>query len=247
MKDWALDLHLHTILSPCGSDEMLPESVLKRAIDLRLDAVAITDHNTSQNVAAFMTKGEELGIKVIPGMELQTREDVHVVCLFNSLENVLIWQDYVYRHLPPLKNNKKSFGEQWVVDSAGNKIEELERMLLVGTDLTIEKVVKEVHNIGGLAIAAHIDRQAFSLWGHLGHIPLELNLDAVELTPHLPRIQAQLDYLKENNITHVVSSDAHYLQDMRAPYSFAYMEECTIEELKMAIAGKSGRMLRTLR
>ncbi len=247
MKDWSIDLHLHTILSPCGSDEMLPESVLKRAIALGLDAIAITDHNTSQNVAAFMTKGEELGIKVIPGMELQTQEDVHIVCLFNSLEEVMVWQDFVYQHLPPLKNNKKSFGEQWIVNAEGNKIEDLDRMLLVGTDLTIEEAVKEIHRIGGLAIAAHIDRQAFSLWGHLGHIPLDLNLDGVELTPHLPRIQPQMDYLKEHNITHVVSSDAHYLQDMRAPHSFAYMEECTIKELKMAFAGENGRILRTLR
>ncbi|MCR4441030.1 MAG: PHP domain-containing protein [Peptococcaceae bacterium] len=244
MKEWAIDLHLHSCLSPCGGEEMTPPAVLERALALGYDALAVTDHNTAENVVAFMEKGREKGIIVIPGMELQTREDVHLVCLFDRLGQVLDLQETVYDKLPPLAN-KCGLGEQVLVDKEGNRTGWLERLLLVGTDLSVEKAVDEVHRLGGICIASHLDRQAFSLWGHLGKIPPDLALDGGELTPRLPRSPLLLKELQERRLTCVVSSDAHYLADMTFPRCFAFMAECTVGEIKKALKGKDGRYIRT--
>jgi hypothetical protein len=247
MREWTMDLHLHTCLSPCGDEEMTPPRVLGRVRDLGIEVIAVTDHNTAENVPAFVKKGQELGIKVIPGMEVQTGEDIHLVCLFDTVEQVFAWQRVVYDHLPPLENKKKSLGEQWVVDAEGNKLYEVEKLLLVGTHLSVDEVAKKVQEMGGLCLAAHIDRQAFSLWGHLGFIPGDLLLSGVELTPHLPRCTEQLSSLAREGISYVVSSDAHRLEAIQPPQCFAYLEECTVTELKRALARQEGRYVRTLR
>lgn len=247
MREWGLDLHIHSTLSPCSSEEMLPAPVLLRAKELGVDAIAITDHNSAGNAHAFMEKGQELGIKVFPGMELQTAEDIHLICLFEELANLLQFQELVYEKLPPLANNKQSLGEQWLVNAAGSKVGELERLLLVGTSLTVEEGVAWVHQYGGLCLAAHLDRQAFSLWGHLGTLPSELELDGVELTPHLRRDPQLLEAIKERGFSYVISSDAHYLADLRPPQCFARMKDLNLAELKQALLGQAGREIRVLR
>ncbi|OPY60470.1 MAG: hypothetical protein A4E56_02672 [Pelotomaculum sp. PtaU1.Bin065] len=247
MREWVIDLHVHTILSPCASDEMVPPRVLHRIKQLGIDVIAITDHNSAENVAAFMVKGREMGIGVLPGMEVQTREDIHMVCLFDTLEQVLAWQNIVYGHLPDRKNKKDSFGEQWVVDSEGNKVSEVERLLLMGTDLTLEEVVNGVHHLGGLCIAAHIDRKAFSLWGNLGFIPEDLPIDGVELTPHLPRNQTQLNQLIKRGFYYLISSDAHWLDGLFPPQCFAAMDSCNTKALRSALLKKDGCYIRTIR
>lgn len=247
MREWVIDLHVHTALSPCASEDMVPPLVCSIVKYLGIDVIAITDHNTAENVPAFMSAGKEFGVEIFPGMEVQTKEDVHMVCLFDTLEQVLNWQKIVYEHLPDLKNNKESFGEQLVVDQQGNKISEVERLLLLGTDLSIEEVVGGVHHLGGLCIAAHIDRQVFSLWESMGFIPADLPLDGVELTPHLPRKQEQLDQLQERGFSYLVSSDAHYLDNLYPPQCFAAMESCSVKELRLALRKRDGRYIRTLR
>jgi PHP family Zn ribbon phosphoesterase len=247
MKEWSLDLHIHTLLSPCAENNMLPSTVLGRVKELGIEVIAITDHNTVENVASFWEKGREMGITVIPGMELQTSEDIHLVCLFNSLEEAAQFQKVVYQKLPPLKNQRDIFGEQWIVDKNDDRIRELERLLLVGTQLTVDMAVQTVHEVDGLCIAAHLDRQAFSLWGHLGSIPPDLPLDGVELTPHLERNAAQLAQIKQEGFDYVVSSDAHYLQSINSPQCFALMEEVSLPEIKLALKHQAGRLIRTLR
>lgn len=247
MRDWCIDLHLHTILSPCGSDDMIPPNVLAWAKELGINALAITDHNTAENVASFMEKGKELDLLVLPGMEVQTSEDIHLVSLFESLDKVMEFQELVYTHLPDNKNKKEFFGEQWIVDKNGNKIKELERMLLVGINLSVEETVKHIHRLGGICIASHIDRQAFSLWGHLGYIPDNLELDGIELTPHLPRNSEQLEAIKKRGMNYIVSSDAHYLSDMKEKQCIYHMKEISFDEIKKAINNIDGRYIKTLR
>lgn len=246
MKEWALDLHIHSTLSPCGGSEMTPPLVLERARELGIDALAITDHNSAENVGAFLAKGEEMGIKVIPGMELQTCEDVHLLCLFDTLEQVLEFQAFVYDLLPPMKNRTESYGEQVLVDKDGRKSGEKNELLLAGADLSVEQAVLRVHSLNGLCIASHINRQAFSIWGHLGCIPPELGLDGVELTSHLLKETGQLQYLKKAGINYLISSDAHYLADLTFPRCFACIAGCTVAELRMALHGLNGRYIRTL-
>jgi len=247
MREWGLDLHIHSVLSPCSSEEMLPGPVLIKAREIGLDAIAITDHNTAGNAQAFVEKGLELGIKVFPGMELQTAEDVHLICLFDHLADLLQFQERVYDKLPPLENNRESLGQQWLVNAAGQKVGELDRLLLVGASLTAEEGIAQVHLHRGLCLAAHLDRQAFSLWGHLGGLPPEMGLDGIELTPHLRRDPRLLEAIKERGFTYIISSDAHYLSDLREPQCFAKLEDLTLAELKLAISGQAGRYIRVLR
>lgn len=247
MREWVLDLHLHTALSPCAGDDMTPPLVLSRVKELGVDVVAVTDHNSAENVPAFVAAGKAAGVEVLPGMEVQTKEDVHLVCLFDTPEQALAWQDIVYAHLPDLPNRKKSFGAQWVVDPAGRRVREVERLLLMGADLSVDAVVVGVRQLGGLCVAAHIDRKAFSLWENLGFIPADLPLDGVELTPHLPRNQAQLAHLRERGLNYLVASDAHWLDGIYPPQCFAVMEACTISELRLALQHRDGRYIRTLR
>lgn len=247
MKEYSLDLHIHSVLSPCASDEMLPAPLLGKARELGLDAVAIADHNTGENVRVFMDKGRELGVKVFPAMELQTAEDIHLICLFENPAELLQFQELVYAKLPCLKNNRISLGEQWLLNEEGLKCGELDRLLLVGTSLTVEEGAENVHKLGGLCLAAHLDRQAFSLWGHLADLPEELDLDGAELTPHLRRDPQLLEAIKQRGFSYVVSSDAHYLSDLRPPQCFARLQELTIAELKQALKGQNGRQIRTTR
>ncbi|MDD2401353.1 MAG: PHP domain-containing protein [Clostridia bacterium] len=247
MREWALDLHIHTLLSPCADDSMIPSVVLEYAKELGIDALAITDHNTSENVASFMEKGKELGVKIIPGMELQTQEDVHIICLFDTLRQTNLWQEIVYKKLPPLKNSKEYFGEQWIVNKDDELVRELDKLLLVGTSFTIEDAVEAVHELKGICIAAHVDKQAFSLWGHLGYIPPGLFLDGVEFTPFLPRNVKQLEQIKNEGYNYIVSSDAHHWDGIQAPQCYGYMEEINIEEIKKALRNEEGRYIRTLR
>jgi len=247
VKEWGLDLHIHSALSPCSSKEMLPGPVLSRAKELGISAIAITDHNSAGNSRAFLEKGRELGIMVFPGMELQSIEDIHLICLFENLADLLAFQEQVYLQLPQMDNNKESFGEQWLVDKEGLLIGEVEQILLIGTSLSVDEWVTHVHQLGGLCIAAHVDRQGFSLWGHLACLPPELDLDGVELTPHLRRDPVLMEAIKKRGLSYVISSDAHYLADLRAPQCFARMEELTLLELKQALSGQNGRMIRTLR
>ncbi len=247
MREWSLDLHVHSVLSPCASEEMLPPAVLHKAKELGIDAIAVTDHNSGANAAAFFEKGTELGVKVFPGMELQTAEDIHLVCLFEELPALMQLQELVYARLPQLKNDKTSMGEQWLVDKEGQKTGELEQLLLASTSLTINEAVSQVHRLGGLCLAAHLDRQAFSLCGHLACIPEDLELDGVELTPYLKRDPWLLQAIKERGFSYIIASDAHYLADLRPPSCFAKMPELNLSELTKALRGLDGRKIRTLR
>jgi len=247
MRDWALDLHIHSLLSPCADNAMTPDLILKRARELGYELLAITDHNSLENAAVFVDKGKEMGIKVFPGMEFQTSEDIHLLCLFENLAQAYQWQEIVYQKLPGIKNRQDIFGEQWVINQEGHRIREVERLLLVGTSLSIEEAVEKVHKLAGLCIAAHIDRQAFSLWGHLGNFPPGLPLDGVELTPHLPRNPEQLAEVKKNGFAYLVSSDAHYPDALLPPQCYARIEKPTLAELKLALKNQAGRTIRTIK
>lgn len=243
MKLLGMDLHIHSTLSPCGSSEMTPPEILKRSKQVGLDALVIADHNTAENQEAFLEYGRIHKLPILTGMEVQSKEDVHVLCIFDTLEQVLALQNMVYAKLPGIKNKKDTFGEQVLVDWRGNKIGELDRFLLTGTNISVDDIIRSVGDLGGLALPAHIDRPAFSLWSHLGFIPDYLGLIGVELTSHLPRNRDQLKYIKEKNLGIVMSSDAHWLHQITPPYTWAYVKKFSVAELRLAIQGKEGRYL----
>lgn len=208
------DFHIHTALSPCGDADMTPNNIVNMAVIKGLDAIAITDHNSSENALACMEVGKQNGLLVIPGMELQTREEVHVICLFPDIESALEFQEYVYSKLPPLKNNEKLFGEQLVIDADDEIIGHNDRLLLSSADLTLRDAFNKVNELNGAFIPAHIDRDAYGIINALGFIPDDLPISTLEY-----RKKEGLQRLVDSGIVakcynFIQSSDAHYLQDI---------------------------------
>lgn len=221
------DFHIHTALSPCGDADMTPNNIVNMAIIKGLDAIAITDHNSSENALACMEVGKESGLLVIPGMELQTREEVHVICLFPDIETALIFQDYVYSKLPPLKNNEKLFGEQLVLDRNDEIIYHNDRLLLSSADMTLRDAFNKVDELKGAFIPAHIDRDAYGIINNLGFIPDDIQIRTLEYKSVEGLKRLINSGIVKDGYNFIQSSDAHYLQDISERQN-----EMEVDELK---------------
>lgn len=240
MLHFKADLHVHTVLSPCAQVEMIPPIIVRTALNLEINLIAITDHNTTHNISAVQAAASGTSLTVLPGIEVQTREDVHILCLFDSLDQTDAYQQIVDNALPRLKNDPEHFGEQYVVDSTGEFIRSEERLLLVSTALTIDEAIRHAHDLDGLAIPAHINRQAFGLIPTLGFIPPNLRADAYEITRWLTPESAHEKYPELGGCPIIVGSDAHHPSEMLGNLHFE-MKEPTIQEIKLALAMRAGR------
>ena len=234
------DLHIHTCLSPCAELEMLPELIVERAQEQGLQIIAVTDHNSAENVASVVNAARGTSVTVLPGMEVQTREEVHVLTLFDTLEQVASWQEQVYASLPPLKNDDAAFGEQLVLDADGEPTGYLDRLLLASTSFSVEEVVQRVSDLDGLCIPAHVDRTAYSIISNLGFIPPELDVVGVEISHNVGPIEARERFPQLTRYSLVASSDAHRLRDM-AGRTTLKMAGATVAEISLALAGEEGR------
>ena len=237
------DLHIHTCLSPCADDLMTPRTIVKTAIDRGLGLIAITDHNSAQNVEATIAAAEALPISVLPGIEITTEEEVHLLGLFDSCQSALAIQGIVYEHLTPGLNNEKLFGYQYVVDQDDFVIKENKRLLIGATNLAVDHVASSIHAFGGLCIAAHIERVRFGLLYQLGFIPEGLQLDAVELTSDISVSRIAQSFGCPIDVPVVYDSDAHYPIDVGRMTTTFEVEAPTLSEIKMALRGAEGRQL----
>jgi len=234
------DLHLHTVLSACAEVEMIPPLIVQRARELGLELLAVTDHNAARNVAAVMAAAAGTGIAVLPGMEVQSREEVHLVCLFDTLEQVLAWQEQVFAALPDRENDEAFFGAQYVVDAEGEYLETETRLLSISTALSVEQVVAGVRALGGIVLAAHVDRPSFSLVANLGFVPPGLAIAGIELSRRADPAAALQRLPQLAGYGRVVSGDAHRLEEMTARTMFK-VKVPVVAELALALAGSEGR------
>ncbi|MCL0078276.1 PHP domain-containing protein [Dehalococcoidia bacterium] len=234
------DLHIHTVLSPCAEVEMIPPLIVRRARELGLGLIGIADHNSAENVAAVIEAAEGSGVAVLPGIEVQTREEVHLVTLFDTAEQALTWQTEVYDHLPELKNDEDHFGAQFVVDATGEYVRRNERLLVTSTDMSLEMVVAIVHDLGGLALPAHVDRPAFSLIANLGFVPTDLDVPAVEIFRSSQEAEVRQRFPQIMESALVCNGDAHRLNEMMARTMFKIAAP-TVAELVLALRGEEGR------
>ena len=211
------DLHIHSCLSPCGDDDMTPANIAGMAAVKGLDVIALTDHNSCKNCPAILKHGEEYGITVIPGMELTTAEEVHVVCLFPALGNAMAFDGYVYEHLLPIKNREDIFGKQQIMDADDQVTGNVERLLIGATDISFDQVFGLVEAYRGIAYPAHIDKSTTSLLSNLGFVPPDSSFTCAEISTfdHLHQIQKEHPYFLQCKM--LSSSDAHYLEDIREP------------------------------
>ena len=242
MNTYVAELHVHTVLSPCAAVEMIPPLIVQKALERGINLMAITDHNASANVAAVQKAAAGAGLTVLPGMELQTREEVHLLCLFDSLAQLEAWQAQVDAHMPPLENKPDYFGEQFVVDETGEFVRRETRLLSTSADLSLKEAVEQVSRLGGLPIPAHVNRQVFGLIATLGFIPPDLPIQAVEISRHIQAADARRKFPQLQNYTLIQSGDVHHLADFLGANLFS-LAAPTVAELKLALASQQGRTL----
>jgi hypothetical protein len=232
------DLHIHTCLSPCAEPEMVPTLIVASARDRGLDVIGICDHNSAENVAAVQTCARGTGLLVLGGMEITSVEEVHMLGLFGDHESLMEAQQRVYAHLDG-QNDEQRFGCQWIVDAEDYVVGKSAKMLIGASTLSIEDIVGMIHRLGGIAVAAHVDREAFSLVGQLGMVPAGLELDALEVSeacPHGFRAEGAGSALPL-----VRSSDAHVLINIGKGRTSFTVEAATFDEIRMALQGRQGR------
>lgn len=238
MRKVRADLHLHTCLSPCAENEMLATAIVKQAKKAGLDMIGICDHNSAENVAAVVKAGVREGLPVIPGIEITSREEVHILGLFNTEQDLMRIQDLIYENLTG-ENYEQGFGPQTVIDDRDCVLGTNFKQLIGATTLTVEQIVNAIHRWAGLAIASHVDRERFSLIGQLGFIPKGLELDALEVSTlsSLSSIKHGYDYPV------VTFSDAHFLDDIGKNYTYFMIEDFSVDEIKKALRNEMGRRI----
>lgn len=219
---------------------MIPPLIVRTALEKGLNLIAITDHNASANVSAVIEAAKGEALTVLPGMELQTEEDVHVLCLFDTLDQLNRLQELVDQHLPDVPNNPEFFGEQFVVDHTGDFIRREKRLLINATTLSFEEAFRFVKDLDGLFIPAHVNRQAFGLIDHLGFVPPDLDVAVLEISRHIEPSSASSKYPQIKGYPLIQSGDVHYLADFLGINRFS-IEKPTISELKLAFQQKNGR------
>ena len=202
------DFHIHTALSPCALDEMTPNNIVNMAIVSDISTIAVTDHNTCGNIEAVMSVAKDTNLVVIPGMEVETREEIHVVCLFTSVQAALCMQEFVYLNLPNLKNKTKVLGHQLLIDSEDEIVGEEERLLSFATGITFEQVISKAWELGGIAIPAHIDRPSYSVISNLGMLPPNELLTCLEVSQYADFEDYKVKY---KDYKMLQSSDSHEL------------------------------------
>jgi PHP family Zn ribbon phosphoesterase len=208
-----IDLHIHTALSACADDDMTPNNIVNMSVLKELDIIAVTDHNTSKNAEVVMECAKGKDLIVIPGMELETREEVHVVCLFPSLKAAHDMDTLVSSKLPDLKNRPEIFGRQVLFDKNDNNIGFDERLLSTAVNISIAEAKEEVEKRGGIVFPAHINRPSFSILSNLGFIDETLGFKAIETYGNDDKI---INKYSDKYII-LQNSDAHKLSDILEP------------------------------
>ncbi|VAX26576.1 FIG168882: metal-dependent phosphoesterases (PHP family) [hydrothermal vent metagenome] len=241
LRTYRADLHIHTCLSPCAELDMTPARVVSTAIEEGLDIIAVTDHNTAENIpSAIKANGE---ITVIPGMELTTAEEAHILALFPDMETVMRLQEIAYNDLP-LTGNKRILYEQVVVNEKDEVLRFNDRVLMDATRLGVKEAINIIHGLGGITVACHIDREAFSILTQLGFIHDSLKFDALEISFRTDRKRALKMFGIYDRYPWITSSDAHHVSDIGRAATEFIMKEPSFDEIVLALSEKEGRKVR---
>lgn len=208
------DFHIHTCLSPCGDADMTPNNIVNMARLKGLDAIAITDHNSCGNAGACMACAAGTDLLVIPGLEVETAEEVHMVCLFPTLEAAQEMENTVRAALPAIANRVEIFGQQCYLDADDHIIGYEDNLLATAVQMPVGDVVRAVRDLGGAVYPAHVDKDSYSILSNLGAVPPELAFRSVEVY-HLQKLDGIAVQIAPYRVLH--SSDAHYLWDIAEP------------------------------
>jgi len=215
------DFHIHSCLSPCGDQDMTPNNIVNMAMLSGLDTIAVSDHNSIGNVASCIEVGKACGITVLPGMEVETAEEVHILTLYPSLDAAEEVYKEVYKSLPSIKNRPEIFGQQMYMDSEDNITGYEEKLLISPTSLSMNRLFDMVKYVGGLFIPAHVDRHSYSVLTNLGFIPDDMDIKQIEVSKNVEDLQAYLSSRPDLSDYFIFrNSDAHYLIDIAQKNSY---------------------------
>lgn len=245
LNSYRADLHIHTVLSPCGDLYMSPSAIIEQAKKLHLDVIAITDHNSTRQVKVTQQIGKENGIFVIGGVEITTQEEAHALAYFENDEQLDAFQEFINEHLPHIPNDEERFGYQLIVDREEEILGEEEWLLISALDVDLDTLYDKVHEIGGLFVPAHVNKPASSLMSQLGFVPPDIKADALEISKHVKKddFLRKFAYLKKKTFTK--SSDAHYLNIIGEVHCVLNMRELTFDEFRKTLQGEDGRFIDT--
>lgn len=205
----AVDLHIHSCLSPCADELMTPNNIVNMAKLKGLDMIAVADHNTARQLPAIEKVAGRAGVSLLPAMELCSREEVHILSYFRTVVSALAFSDEIYCHLPPIRNRPAIFGHQIERDENDDFVREEERLLISATDLSVDALAQKIIAAGGLAVPAHINRGSNGILQALGFLPPGVKFSALEVSRDMPLPEIGMPSIKT-----LYSSDAHYLENI---------------------------------
>lgn len=244
MKWYKADLHIHSVLSPCGSLEMSPDVVIKKAKEQQLDIIAITDHNSMANSEVYIKKAKKAGLTCFWGLEAQSSEEIHVIALFDDGTKALDFANLLYNSLLPIDNDPDYFGDQVIIDENDEIVKFEEKALINSSMFSYEELVNNIQNAGGFAFPAHVDAHTYSVIAQLGFVPDYPKVTALGLTAKC-KIQdfvAKNEYIKKYAL--IKNSDAHYPNDIGKAYTEFFLKEPTVAEIALACQNIDERSIR---
>lgn len=232
------DLHIHSALSPCGDMDMTPNNIVGMSVLKGLDFIAVTDHNTVGNVKAVIKAAEASPICVIPGMELETSEEAHFVCLFKNADMAEEFYEWSSNFFSGVKNRADIFGQQAFMNENDEIIGFEENMLVSALSCSIYDAAPQVRKVGGIIIPAHVDKSSYSIISNLGMIPEDLGFKTVEISKNTDKehILMKYPYLESKMI--ITSSDSHYLGDIYETEGAITIKEKTVDALFERLRGE---------
>lgn len=244
MRWYKADLHLHSVLSPCADLEMSPSAIVERAIKQKLDIIALTDHNTLANTAVCHKLAQKAGLAFIAGVEVQTVEEIHLVCLFPDDAAAGKFHERLYSALPPMPNNPDFFGDQPIVDEENNIICFEQKALINSVEWDMAETVRQTRQLDGFCFPAHVDRATYSVIAQLGFVPAEPRVDALGLTASCDVNAFRGEHPELDDYVLLRNSDAHFLVDIGRGFTRFYLDAPLLSEIALACAGEDGRQVR---
>lgn len=226
-----VDLHVHSALSPCGEEEMTPNNIVNMALIKELHMIAITDHNAIGNVLPAIKAAEGKSIVVVPGIELTSQEEVHLLAYFETYETLKMFYKEIQTALPGMDNRPHIFGRQLLFDENDTILGEDSRLLMNALQISFDRLVQMISHHGGVPVPAHVDRDSFSVYANLGFMPGNLPIKVVEVMRNhgralTPAIQEELAAYCQ-----IRSSDAHNLANILEQVFFIELEQISKESL----------------
>lgn len=244
MRWYKADLHIHSVLSPCGSLEMAPKALMQKVKEVGLDIIAITDHNSMSNCLAYQQVAKEFDITCVYGVEVQSAEEIHVIVLFDDWHKANGFASELYDSLLPIDNDPDYFGDQVVINSSEEIVRFEERALINSSMWSFDQVIDYVQNYDGFMFPAHVDAVSYSIIGQLGFVPSQKEIFALGLTAKcdVKSFLEQNEYLKD--YCFIQNSDAHYLNQIGSAYTEFFLEAPTVSEIKKACLKQADRKIR---